>query len=401
MGQFVKGIPDPENSPNEKFEFPALPHNIREQILADMRGERIDHDLAQRLANVLQKNHERYYWQEQRLREHLEWWANIHTHPGGAGQDPAASWDLLVDAYVTPGSNTYRMSPIYTPEGEFFDSLSLGDSSGGNQGYSAKWSPDNQYLAYGFSADSGSQFRMYDRSYNVLSGSGVPTSNAVRGVAWSLDSSLYALADSQGRCRLLELDEFNQVTLLDTGAGTAYEPAFSPDGNKLAVGASTGVFVYNISDLNNISLEWSFTSGVSHAYRVDWHPSGEHLAAGSSSSGLLLLTNTGSRITDHDETPDTVQSVRWSPDGSILAIGHNSPGKLEYMNEDFELLEGVPAVPDDPSNVNDLQWLPDSSIVGIAHSEGTTFITRDKSILHEVSQTEDKVRRSVAVKIKE
>ena len=150
MGQFVKGIPDPENSPNEKFEFPALPHNIREQILADMRGERIDHDLAQRLANVLQKNHERYYWQEQRLREHLEWWANIHTHPGDTGDAPISG--------INPGT-TWLLAMNDSGTGRLFQSPITGDAwseinptgdwpSGGFQALG--WDPVNErYMAIG------------------------------------------------------------------------------------------------------------------------------------------------------------------------------------------------------------------------------------------------------------
>ena len=154
MGQFVKGIPDPENSPNEKFEFPALPHNIREQVLADMRGERIDHDLAQRLANVLQKNHERYYWQEQRLREHLEWWANIHTHPGGTD-------DIGIGEELPPNALMYFGGRSST-SGSPYDNVWVGDVNG-------DWSDTLETLDIPLSGISRAGVRLHDKVY-ILGG---------------------------------------------------------------------------------------------------------------------------------------------------------------------------------------------------------------------------------------
>ena len=95
--------------------------------------------------------------------------------------------------------------------------------------------------------------------------------------------------------------------------------AYSPDGNRLAVASSIGIWLYDTVTDQEVAL---LTGHRRSVYSVAFSPDGETLASGSSDDTIRLWdVVTG----EHKETltghADTVYSVAFSPDGETLASG--------------------------------------------------------------------------------
>lgn len=113
---FIKGIPDPSGSPNEKLVSPPKPHDVESRIRSDLLDEGFDMDMANSLARVLRKQTDRQGLSEENVKRELEYWANRHTHPGGGDSvayppfDPEREYIVLyhssgnIDIYDSYGS---------------------------------------------------------------------------------------------------------------------------------------------------------------------------------------------------------------------------------------------------------------------------------------------------------
>ena len=95
--------------------------------------------------------------------------------------------------------------------------------------------------------------------------------------------------------------------------------AYSPDGNRLAVASSIGIWLYDTVTDQEVAL---LTGHRRSVYSIAFSPDGETLASGSSDDTIRLWDAvTG----EHKETltghEGTVYSVAFSPDGRTLASG--------------------------------------------------------------------------------
>ena len=103
------------------------------------------------------------------------------------------------------------------------------------------------------------------------------------------------------------------------GKGRRSEIAYSPDGTRLAVASSIGVWLYDTETYQEIALLTGHTSGVNS---VAFSPDGSTLATGSYDNTIRLWNpNTGTHLRTLTGHTDWVYSVSFSPDGNTIASG--------------------------------------------------------------------------------
>ena len=105
------------------------------------------------------------------------------------------------------------------------------------------------------------------------------------------------------------------------GKGRISDIAYSPDGTRLVVGSSIGIWLYDAQTRKELDLITGHTGGVSS---VSFSPDGKTLASGSSDGTIRLwVAETGQHICTLIGYRFAVRSVVFSPDGKTLASGHD------------------------------------------------------------------------------
>ena len=112
---------------------------------------------------------------------------------------------------------------------------------------------------------------------------------------------------------------------LRLGRGEVFDIDYSPDGTRLAVASSIGIWIYDAANFNKEEL---FADQTAQVQAIEYTSDGSALVSvGYYGGGLRLLdATTGERILGFGADVRTVKSLALSPDGSVLAIGSFSHG---------------------------------------------------------------------------
>ncbi len=104
------------------------------------------------------------------------------------------------------------------------------------------------------------------------------------------------------------------------GKGTISKIAYSPDGTRLAVGSSIGVWIYDTE--SNKALDLFPMYGVSC---LAFSPDGKKLVSGSKTHHIILWdVTTGEPLRHIGETRERIYSIAFSPDNRTVTSGHDN-----------------------------------------------------------------------------
>ena len=137
--------------------------------------------------------------------------------------------------------------------------------------------------------------------------------------------------------------------------GAIVSAAFSPEGERLAIGDVNGeIYLWRIAD-NQPLL--SYQGHTDYIWSMAWSPDGRTLASGSADHTVKLWnSNSGEYLKSFLGRANIVFSIAWSPDGQILASGDQDQTIRLWSlsrNQCLKILSGH------SKPVSSLSWSPD------------------------------------------
>jgi dipeptidyl aminopeptidase/acylaminoacyl peptidase len=237
-------------------------------------------------------------------------------------------------------------SRLVTMQPDGSDPLTVPTPPGGP--WFATWSPDGTKLAVTI-FPGGEE----DRSIWVMNANGsdpvqVAAAENVSEASWSPDGSRIAYAATDGGTTSIHIvgaDGTNDAILHQEGAPGTHEifsASFSPDGTKILFDAGTDsgfdIFVMNVDGSNVQQLTRTGTD-----YDPAWSPDGRKIAFARQGSGsqsdIYVMDSDGSNVVQltDDGGGHTDLGPTWSPDGTKIAFEAGvmgGPGPLDVMNAD-------------------------------------------------------------------
>lgn len=278
---------------------------------------------------------------------------DANSQPSHQVQSVAVTSDGAFMAIAIPSSST-TLRVYKRTQPDRFTSVTV-NSQPPSSAYGLAFSPDGQYLAV---ACGGAPYLVvYKRSldnYNLLSNPPQP-SNQAFAAAFSANGAYLAIAlhNLGGRLALYSRsgDSFTKLPdpALPPEGMTSHSVAFSPDGTYLALGTSSGQFVYlykrNGSAFTMLAaLDFPPTNG---ARGIAFSPDGNHLAVAADSNGVLVYKRNGdafAKLSGGPVAPSgfSAQSVSYSPNGEFLAAGGLSNTFLLMFRRNGDAYSRVP-----------------------------------------------------------
>jgi Tol biopolymer transport system component len=199
----------------------------------------------------------------------------------------------------------------------------IGTGEGKHSNHGPLWSPDGRHIAYhvGYAHVGGLAVARPDGSHarEIASSPAFPTYGPSN-PAWTADGGCLAFNDGNG----VEAPEGIFRICLDGGerrllVANATEPAFSPDGSKLAYVAlgsagGAGVFIADADGGNSHRLDSSPQAGL-----PAWSPDGTRVAFLRAAAIVVASVDGSSQEVIASQVP-SLQSLAWSPGGKLIAF---------------------------------------------------------------------------------
>lgn len=144
------------------------------------------------------------------------------------------------------------------------------------------------------------------------------------------------------------------------GRGVANSLAWNSDGTLLAVGSSTGVWLYSrdFAVINHIDA-------INYIRFVIWNPQGDQLALGEESGTwrIYFISENGARVAEILNVPEVADSFVWSPDSRQFAILKENEIAIWDINSGSE----VAIIPE---NGETILWSSDARNIAVVKEEG-------------------------------
>jgi eukaryotic-like serine/threonine-protein kinase len=244
-----------------------------------------------------------------------------------------------------------------------------------NRVYSVAWSPDGQELL------SGGDDAII-RLWNVNSGTLVRTwkaSSPLLYLAWNRDGSRFASCGDDAWVEIWDPHEMangqsgdQPVSRIFTGDHPNRQPAWSPDGQRLAVIAGTGHNL-RVFDANAGMLATNFKTKIGEVSCLAWSPNGKYLATGNFGDGLILIFEslTGRLVETFRGHRGRVYSLAWTPDSRELASA-GEDGTLKVW--EITQKRSIKTIVQRPGQIYSFDWHPDGRHLLQGSSDGSLWI---------------------------
>jgi len=236
------------------------------------------------------------------------------------------------------------------------------------------WSPDGSRIA---SAYNDGSIRIWDATTNqVLLELQTDKSRGVT-ITWSPDSTRLASASGEsGLIRIWDTTNGQQITEFQghsTSVGLEFV-AWNPNGTMLVSIASTVDGTYPLqfwSASNDIYQSLAMSAGVS-AFDIAWSPDGTRLAV-ADTGGVYIFDDLSAVNLVHRTIAPFALSALWSPDGTKIAI-FKTDGAIQILDPNTaQVLLALQWVPNTaPNGIASITWSPDGSMLASDNFSGDT-----------------------------
>lgn len=314
--------------------------------------------------------------------------ASVYSVAGGffmQGGKVFLNRDLVFDSHYVFGGggqiygNNYSLTlnnPNFVIEffkGNFGSLVELDNYNIGNDVYTSDWSYDDKYIVSGANHSSSRELRIFSfDGYNMTSVYSANYQDDVNSARWH-PNDYYLAIGVQG----VSGDDFivyrwdpgtNTLTKIDgVGAGNVRAVSWSNDGRYVAIGLGNDyVKVYSFDGNSLTFIDQILISGSSISiYRNDisWNGSGNYIAVGcrdNNGNSLRVLNFDGSNLTQiaQENIGETVKNVNWRRNTDLIAVGLNgSSQRLRIYSFDGSTLTDITsAYVDENRTVFALHW---------------------------------------------
>ena len=194
--------------------------------------------------------------------------------------------------------------------------------------------------------------------------------------AWSPDGQQIALVTDRRAVQELFIvgpDGSEIERLVDAGAGVG-EPAWSPDGTQISFRSDqSGDPELYVIDVNGSNLR-QLTHSPGEDWTPAWSPDGTRLAFASRRSNgswdIFAMRPDGSEITQLTNDSWDNYLPDWSPDGNRIAFASNRSGNWDIFTMDPDG-SSVRQITDNPANDIEPVWSPDGRQLAFASIRGS------------------------------